>query len=69
MQPKEIVWVVQRLQDLSACDTNNIGTRRLGKTYFATFEEAKEFYERRCLSVKFAGLAGEYYSYPFSEEK
>lgn len=61
-------FMVQRMQNLSACDT--VGGmrmnyhRKLSKKTFDTFEEALKFFEERQLASKFAGLAGEYYTYP-----
>ncbi|MGZ6477688.1 MAG: hypothetical protein ACXWQE_00220 [Bdellovibrionales bacterium] len=65
MAQKFVVW---RMQNLAACDTQGSRFsdyhRKLSKKTFATFEEALAFFEARKLSVKFAGLAGEYYTYP-----
>lgn len=67
-------FIVRRMQNLAACDTfdeNSVEPtqRKLGKWEFDTFEEAEKFFNERKAMTKFAGLAGEYYTYPVKKEK
>lgn len=62
-------FIVRRMQNLAACDTFDENShdsthRKLGKWEFDSFEEALKFFEERKAMTKFAGLAGEYFTYP-----
>lgn len=64
------IWIVKYNQDLTACDTFNEDTFE-GSTNvthqeygFINEEDALKFYKGRKAMLKFAGCAGDYYTYP-----
>jgi hypothetical protein len=66
-----MVWVVLIRQNLTACDTIHRGPntqRTLSEHVFDTEDEALKFYEGQRVMLKFAGLAGQYVTYPVSHE-
>lgn len=67
-------WIVDEYQNLAACDTfdeNDPGPtqRQLYHFEFKTEKEAFDFYNTRKSQFKFAGVAGQYVTYPTKQEK
>ncbi len=68
------IWVVLYRQNLTACDTFNEETfsgptQETKESFgFLTEADALKFYEQRKASLKFAGCAGDYYTYPVNRE-
>lgn len=67
-----MVWLVQVRQNLTACDTIFRGRstqRTLAEYVFETENEAMVFYNAQKTATRFAGVAGQYVTFPtFHEE-
>ena len=65
-------WLVKIRQNLTACDTVFRGSstqRTLSEHLFETEEEAEKFFREQKARMKFAGLAGEYATFPVTVDE
>jgi len=74
MNKLKTVYIVEEMQDLTACDCFNENdesaptSRLIERHEFDTSAEAEAFFEQRKTSLKFAGLAGQYVCQPYADE-
>lgn len=67
-----MVWLVKIRQNLTACDTVFRGgptQRTMSEHVFETESEALKFYNQCKTNLKFAGVAGQYVTFPVSHEE